>query len=374
MKKFIYLFALVISLVVVFSSCAKFPDDQIAPTGNDIYQLKLKNATLSGDTVIVPLNTLEVFTFEKAGVAILADFNFKNATPIVTGIIVATKFITAGVYSVTGTDLSVTPNVTKTKLVKAVKEIVIPKSENAIIVISSSFTTAGLNTMTLGLKCTAIGGFDPLVPIAGEVQYEMKPSISWTAVALPVSSIQVVNGIKYYTWTFTALNNQKIRFGWLAGDSWAYDSKSIFRQADGLYVLYVNNGAIAKEVLTSSLPGSFGDIKVRGDLEIISGAQNIVLYFQKVSFSGGTPTLKFKVGTTAEQTIVLADAGDYYVAKVAMLNAQEINFWPLSSVGTVNISDSIVWNADKLSGRIQVINLKSATMGGVINQPSVILG
>jgi len=375
MKKLIYYFGILL-LAVLVSSCAKWPEDQIVPEtpAAGQYQLKSANATMAGDTIMVPLNTLVIFTMEKSGVKVVADFDFKNGTPVVTGDIVSTKFATAGVYLVTATDLSVTPHVSKTAIVKAKKDVIVipPTSETSIIVISSTFTATGINVISLGLRCDVINAFSATSLVNAEVQYEMLPTVTWTKATLLASEITTVNTVKYYKWSITVTNGQKVRFSWLIGTSWAYASTCIFRQPDGLYVIYPKDGTISKEITASVLPGVFGDVKVRGNLEVISGAQNLVLYFQKLAFSGGTPTLKYKVGAT-DQTVVLTDAGDYYVVKIAMVNTEEINFWPLSTVGTVVISDSVVWNADKACGRIQILNLKSARIGEAA-QPSVLLG
>jgi|GEM_PF-2293843 len=373
MRKLLFL---LLSLVML-ASCTKWPQsvttpDPVTPV-TGVYQLKSASATLAGDTLIVPINTLVIFTLEKNGAKIIANFDFGNGTPIVTGDVVSAKF-SKGVYSVKTTDATVTPNITKTFIVRAQDAVIVtPSGETAIVLISSTFTSAGVNTITLGLRADIINGFNATTPQDAQVQYEMLPSITWTNAPLLASSMATVNGVKYYKWNFIANNGQKVRFGWLIGSVWAYDPNSIYRQSDGLYALYVKDGAISKDVITASLPGSFGDTKVRGTLTTvrgtlttISGVQNLVLYFQKTLFNSGTASLKYSIDSGAQQNVALVASSDanYYTVSIPMTSGQEIDFWPLSTSGTVDISSSVVWSTDKLCGRLQILNLKSAQIGG----------
>ncbi|MEI6835815.1 MAG: hypothetical protein WCK59_03195 [Candidatus Falkowbacteria bacterium] len=366
MRNFLFL---LLSLVML-ASCTKWPQsvttpDPVSPA-TGVYQLKSASATLAGDTLMVPINTLVVFTLEKNGTKIAATFDFGNNSPIVTGDVVTAKFL-KGVYIVKAVDNTVSPAVTKTFNLKAQNAVVVtPSGETAIVVISSTFTSAGVNTITLGLRADIINGFNATTPQNAQVQYEMLPSIAWTNAPLLASDIATINGLKYYKWSFIASNGQKVRFGWLIGSVWAYDLSSIYRQSDGLYALYVKDGAISKDVITASLPGSFGDTKVRGTLTTVSGVQNLVLYFQKTLFNSGTATLKYTIDSGTQQNVALVASSDanYYTVNIVMANGQEIDFWPLSTSGSVDISGSVVWSTDKLCGRLQILNLKSAQIGG----------
>lgn len=370
MKKLIFVFF--VTSMIILVSCAKFADDEIASaitTASQAgsYQLKSANAAKVGDTLFVSENSLIIFTLEKSGIKIKADWNFGNSTPVISGDIVSTKFV-AGVYLVKAVDVSVTPNVTTSAIIKARKDVVVipPTSENSIIVISSTYTSAGVNTMTLGLRCDVISGYNSATPVNAEVQYEMLPSINWTKAALLAAEITTVNTVKYYKWSFTANNSQKVRFSWLIGSSWAYAAESFYRQTDGVYVFFVKDGAILKDVTTSSLPGTMGDVKVRATLENIANEQNLVMYFQKSLFNLGIPSLKYNIDAGAEKTSALAEVvgnPDYYQVKIPIISGQEINFWPLSSIKMVDISGSIVWNPKENAGKIQILNLKSAKIG-----------
>jgi hypothetical protein len=372
MKKLFFclvVFSAVLASVMSLTSCMKFDDEVIPvdPPATGEYHLKSANAVLANDTMYVSSNSLVIFTLEKGGIKIKADWNFANGTAVVTGDLVSTKFA-PGVYLVKATDMSVTPNVTISAIVKARKDNVVvpPTSESAIIVIASTYTTSGVNTMTLGLRCDVINAFNPAALVDAEVQYEMLPSVNWTKSTLLASNITTVNNIKYYKWSFNVNNNQKVRFSWLIGTSWAYAPTSVFRQLDGVYVLYVKDGAILKDVTTALLPGTGGDSKVRANLEAISGVQNLVVYFQKTLFNGGVPSLKYKIDTNANVTVTLVDAtgfADYYMVKIPMNSGQKLDFWPLSTVGTVDITSSTAWNPENLCGRINLLNLKSATIG-----------
>lgn len=383
MKKSLFLivvFFAFMASVMSLTSCMKFDDEivPVDPPAEGEYHLKSANAVLANDTMYVPENSLIIFTLEKAGIKIKADWNFGNSSPVVTGDVVSTKFA-AGVYLVKATDLSVTPNVTTTAIVKAKKDVIVvpPTTENSIIVISSTYTAAGVNTMVLGLRCDVINAFSATAPANAEVQYEMLPSVNWTKSVLSASDITTVNTVKYYKWSFTASNSQKVRFSWLIGTSWAYAPNSVYRQVDGVYVLYVKDGAIWKDVTTAALPGVVGDAKVRANLESVGTAQVLVLYMQKTLFNAGVPSLKYKLDAGAEQMVALIDATgypDYYLVRVPMLNGQKIDFWPISTIGTVDISSSVVWNSANTCGRIQLLNLKSATIGGGGNTQSIIFG
>lgn len=367
MKKVFYLLTVAVFFVLSFSNCAKFPEDEVAPPQNQSLKIASLNAPLVNDTIRATVGVTTVFTAEIAGNRTEVDFDFNNGTPIQRGSIVSTKFNSVGIYTVKAIKSDVTPNLVVTRIVKVQKDVIIvPQTGDGIIIISSTYNN-GTNNVVFGLKAGAIGAFDPATPVNAEVQFEMKPSISWTKTALPASSITTINGVKYYQWSVAVPNNQKLRFGWLIGDSWAYDPKSPYRQADGLYIVYVNNGVLYKEVVSSVLPGTFGDTKVRGDLEIVSSVQNLVLYVQKLAFTTGTPSLKVKIGEAAEQVLTLVDAGDYLKVSIPLPSGGEVKFWPQSTVGSVvtgaNISDSIMWNTDSACGRLQIINLKSAKIG-----------
>lgn len=240
MKKMFYFFIAVAA--VIMTSCAKEPITENEPVNtNGTFTLVATNATrISGDTVYIPVNELlYVYVTDKNGQKIAAEFDFGNGNSKITGDQAADKYVTKGVYRLTASIKSVTPNVTLSCLVNAFADVVTPSGETAIVLINGNLSGT-TNSMVVGLRCDIINSFN--AGINGEVQGEL-PNVTWKAYTLKASEIVTIAGIKYFKWSFSSVNG-KVRFGWLQGSQWAYDPNSIYRQSDGLYVFYLKNGKI----------------------------------------------------------------------------------------------------------------------------------
>ncbi len=299
--------------VVLLMSCVKWPEDEVTPTAPDShpeYNLKSSNvASFSGDTLLGIEGVLYLFTLEKSGVKIKADFDLANGTPIVTADLTSGKF-NKGLYVIKATDKSVTPNVTKTKLFKVTKEVLIPSISGEIIVLISNTMNGTINNAVFGLRCDAINGNSSNG--TAQLRSEMTPSVLWPGAQTEISEVVTVNNVKYYKWSIAVPNNQKLRFSYYINDTWAYMSKSVYRQADGMYVIYMKDGVIGKDVLVSNLPGKTGDSKVRLDVEVLTETSNLWVYVNKSAFSNSiSPSLKYNI-RGFKTTVLFADAGDYY--------------------------------------------------------------
>ena len=115
----------------------------------------------------------------------------------------------------------------------------ITTTSDMVQILSVSYSN-NQNSISLGLRCDAITSVNTGLP--AQIQSEMLNNSLWTwsTLTLQTSDIITIGGVQYYKWNFTCINGN-IRFGWLQGANWAWKT-SIYKRADGLYGMSINNG------------------------------------------------------------------------------------------------------------------------------------
>lgn len=307
MKKL--MFVLFVLAAMMIMSCAKEP---IVPiSGNSDFTLKFANAVMvSGDSLFVKPNTfVVVFVEDASGNKVMAEFDFGNNTAKIVGNQAAGKYTATGLYHLSATVKDITPKVVLSCWVVVSDDVVVPPSgETAIILISSSVSGV-TNFITLGLRGDIINGFNS--SLNAEVQGEI-PNVNWSSYPLTASSIVTVNGIKYFKWSLSCVNG-KLHFGWLQGNQWAFDQTSIYRQSDGLYTVYVNNGQIS-DIEIANNPFT---LKVTNYTSLLADTiftkVNTLLSVSVLNINGNKVTAEFDFGN-GNPKVTTDEATDKYTA------------------------------------------------------------
>lgn len=196
-----------------------------------VYTMKANDAAIvSGSTIKIIEGTQVAFkVFDASGNLVIAKYDNDGTT--LTSDVKTNVYNTAGTYKVTAT-------IGATVLTINIEVSKVLTSDSVVLIASSISGTT--NSLTLGLRCDLIIGFS--ASLNGEAQGEM-PGVDWKSYSLPYSEITTINGVKYFQWKISCING-KVRFGFLQGANWASETSSLYRQTDGLYIIYVKDAHI----------------------------------------------------------------------------------------------------------------------------------
>ncbi len=348
---FFFLLVLTISL----SSCEYALDPMVTPSDAAAkqYTLKVANAVMANDTIYgSTANPILFFVVNKSDSIVSIQIDYGDGGTA-SGTELIHQYKSDGIYQ-----LSVLVVSTNTSIKRIVK-IGSPSVATSKTIIQLSGNTIG-DSASINLLCLKSKIFN----YKSKGSYYLKGDMShWNAIN-PVDTNFVYNGVAYLQFNFKVKNDVWISFGYyktISGtEQWSYDpANEYWDTTKGLYKFYVANSKIYSNQLSSTIPGSCGDVATSASgpcfrLSYETNGTNpdsLVIYANKNYLSGDST--KFGIGYTVDGTVSAIKKArfikGYLYCKVPVTTSSSLRFRSYKDVASLsigNMTTSMFWDAN----------------------------
>jgi hypothetical protein len=369
MKTKVFFFLSLALAMLSMYSCEYEPDLMVTPPDVAVKQYVFKaNAAIVNDTVYGSTVNPILFFVEKNDSIVSIQIDYGDGGTA-SGTEVIHQYKTDGVYQ-----LSLVVVSTNTTIKRIVK-IGSPAVVTSKTIVQLSGNTIG-DSASINLLCLKSKIFNNT---AKGTYYLKGDMYHWRAIA-PVDTNFIYNGASYLQFNFKVKNDVWISFGYYkaisGAEQWSYDpANEYWDTTKGLYKFYVANSKIYSTQLSSTIPGTCGDVAnstsgscFRLDYETNGANPDSLIIYANRNYLSGDST-KFGIGYTVDGSVTAIKKArfikGYIYCKVPVSTSSSLRFRSykdISSLTTGNMNTSIFWDANindcylNLAGTIQKVS------------------